>query len=105
MAKIAAPKHIPAGVDPSAKSDGAGPAPLIVDDAGPDAEIAKRATAQEVLDGLGEGLAEVTIMHAEIELLSREAATAGDNAMHGKLSRIANVVAEFRNGLIAAIAD
>ena len=119
MARVSKPMHnVSAGVAPSAVPDGAGSAPItdaepvaaIAVDDGPIVEppdvsapeiaaIAIRAflsIARDKVDDIGE-------LHSHCEMLARVAAQVGDQANHGKLARLGNVIAEFRNGLIASL--
>lgn len=62
---------------------------------------AERLAAHEawLLQGLAHLKTDMDNVHAELEAIARAAAVILDHAKHVKFSQLANVVAEFRNGL------
>jgi hypothetical protein len=104
MAKSA--KQNSAGVDsPSAVADGGAPdseatesgaaaetatVPVVV--TAVDRAEALLATVAKMGDGVGQ-------FHAEVEKAARDLKSAADAALHGRVARLASVLAEFRNGL------
>lgn len=107
MAKISKPVNtVTADVSPSVEPDGAGSErpDNTVDVSEPVASIDDPAKeVEEFLSASKATIPYVAELHVLAERLATVAAKAGDQATNGKLSRLANVLAEFRNGLIASL--